>query len=244
MQSTSRPRRLATEVLRPAVVVDEPASSSQGIVGRGARRLARVKRARSAPTAARTLRKCIPRRHSPGSVVGGKPGKARLAVRGPQIVIDPALVISVVLEAGSVFDAVCVVPPTDDLIPAEAAECSIFLLVRVGTELTEGAGDLNKVGRRRYLIDVAVAVKHLPEEVDSGVFAGGGRDISIVIATCTVGGADRVVVHADVWNNLKNLASSPRSKEARGAHLRRSPGIGAPHAELSVAESSPQVEDE
>lgn len=177
-------------------------------------------------------------------MVGRKPGKAGLAVRRPQIVIDPALVVSVVLEAGSVLDTVGVVPPADDLIPAEAAERSILLLVRVGAELTEGAGDLNEVGRRGYFIDVAVAVKHLPEEVDSGVFAGGGRDIAIVIATCTVGGADRVVVHADVWNNLKNLASSPRSKEASGAHLGRSPGIGAPHAELSIAESSPQVENE
>lgn len=237
------PRRLATEVLGPAVVVDEPASSSQGIVRRGARRLARSKRACSAPTAARTLRKCIPRRHSPGSVVGGESSKAGLAIRGPQIVIDPALVLIVVLHAGRVLDAIGVVPPADDLIPAEAAERRILLLVRIRAELTEGARDLDKVGRRRYLIDVAVAVKHLPEEADCGVFAGGGRDIAIVVPTCAVGGADRVVVHAHVRDNLKNLASSPRSKEARGAHLRRSPGICAPHPELSIAESSPQVED-
>lgn len=177
-------------------------------------------------------------------MVGGESGKAGLAVRGPQIVIDPALVLSVVLDAGSVFDAVGVVPPTDDLIPAETAERSVLLLVRVGAELTEGAGDLNEVGRRRYLIDVAVAAKHLPKEVDSGVLAGGGRDITIVIATCAVGGADRMVVHAHVRDNLKDLASSPRSKEASGAHLGRGPGIGTPHAELSIAESSPQVEDE
>lgn len=177
-------------------------------------------------------------------MVGGKPGKAGLAVRGPQIVIDPALVVSVVLEAGSVFDAVGVVPPADDLIPAEAAKRRILLLVRIRAELTEGARDLDEVGRRCYLIDVAVAVEHLPEEADGGVFAGGGRYIAIIIPACAVGGADRMIVHADVWNNLKNLASSPRSKEASGAHLGRSPGIGAPHAELSIAESSPQVEDE
>lgn len=237
------PRRLATEVLGPAVVVDEPASSSQGIVLRGARRLARVKRARSAPTAARTLRKCIPRRHSPGSVVGGEPGKAGLAICGPQIVIDSALVLIVVLHAGRVLDAVGVVPPADDLIPAEAAERRILLLVRIRAELTEGARDLDEISRRCYLIHVAVAVEHLPEEADCGVFAGGGRDIAIVVPTCAVGGTDRMIVHADVWHNLKNLASSSRSKEASGAHLGRSPGIGAPYPELSIAESSPQVED-
>lgn len=172
-------------------------------------------------------------------MVGGKPGKAGLAVRGPQVVIDPALVLIVVLHAGRVLDAVGVVPPADDLIPAEAAERRILLLIRVRAELTEGARDLDEVGRRCYLIDVAVAVEHLPEEADGGVFAGGGRDIAIVIPACAVGGADRVIVHTDVRDNFKNLASSSRSKDASGAHLGRSPGIGAPHPELSVADSSP-----
>ena len=236
--------RLATEVLGEAVLIDEPASSSEGIVPGGARRLARLKRARLVATAAgAALCKCVPRGHSPGSVGGWEPGKAGLAVGGPQAVIDPAFVLIVVLEAGSVRDAVGVVPPANDLIPAEAAECRVLLLVRVRAELTEGAGDLDEVARRRYLVDVAVAVEHLPEEADSRVFARGGRDVAVIISTCAVGGADRVVVHADVWDNLKNLASSPRSKDAGGAHLGRSPGIGAPHPELGIAESSPKVED-
>lgn len=232
--------QLATKVLGPAVVVDEPASSSEGIVLGAARRLARVKRARPTATAARAaLSECIPRGHTPGSVAGGEPGKAGLAVGGPQTIIDPAFVLIVVLEAGSVRDAVGVVPPADDLIPAEAAERRILLLVRVRAELPEGAGDLDEVGRRRYLIDVAVAVKHLPKEADSGGFAGGGRDITVIVPACAVGGADRMVVHADVWDNLKNLASTSRSKEASGAHLGRSPGVGAPYSELGIAESSP-----
>lgn len=174
---------------------------------------------------------------------GGEPGKAGLAVGGPEAVIDPALVRIVVLHAGRVLDAVGVVPPADDLVPAEAAERRVLLLVRVRAELAEGARDLDEVGRRRYLVDVAVAVEHLPEEVDGGGFAGGGRDVAVVIPTCAVFGPDRMVVHAHVWDNFKNLAGSPRGKDASGAHLGRSPGIGAPHTELGIAESSPQVED-
>lgn len=255
MQSTTPPpkaassssvvhtRRLATEVLGPAVVVDEPLSSSESTVPWSARRLARAKRARPVSATAGTLGKCTPRRHAPGFVVIREPGKARLAIGGPQTVIYPALVLIVVLHTGTVLDAVGVVPPADDLIPAKATERRILLLVRVRAELTKGAGDLDEVGRRRYLVDVAVAVEHLPEEVDSGCFAGGSRDIAVVISTCAVGGTDRMIVHTDVRDNLKNLASSPRSKEARGAHFGRSPGISAPHTELGIAESSPQVED-
>lgn len=236
LSSVVDPPRLATVGLGPAVLVDEPLSSLEGIFPGGASTLARVKGARVVSTAAgAALGKCIPRGHSPGSVVGGEPGKAGLAVGWPQVVIDPALVRIVVLHAGSVRDAVGVVRPADDLIPAEAAERRVLLLVRVRAELTEGAGDLDKVGRCRYLVDVAVAVKHLPEESDSGVFAGGGRDIAVVVPTRAVGSADRMVVHAGVWENLENLASSPGSKEASGAHLRRGPGIGAPHTELGIA---------
>lgn len=237
-------QRLATVGLGPAVLVDESLSSLEGIFRGGASTLARVKRARTTATAAgAALGKCIPRGHGPGSMSGGEPSKAGLAVGGPQIVINPALILIVVLEAGRVLNPVGVVPPTYNLVPAEAAERRILLLVRVRAELTEGAGDLDEVGRRSYLIDVAVAIKHLPKEVDSCGFAGGGRDIAVVISTCAILGADRMVVHADVWHNLKNLASSPGSKEASGTHLGRSPGIGAPHTELRIAESSPQVED-
>lgn len=169
----------------------------------------------------------------------GEPGKAGLAVGGPETVVYPALVRVVVLHAGRVLDAVGVVPPADNLVPAEAAERRVLLLVGVRAELAEGSGDLDEVGRRRYLIDVAVAVKHLPEEVDGGGFAGGGRDVAVVIPTCAVFGTDRMVVHANVWDNFKNLAGSPRSKDASGTHLGRSPGIGAPHTELGIAESSP-----
>lgn len=206
-------RRLATEVVGPAVVVDEPASCSEGIVSGGASRLARVKRARPAATAAgAALGKCAPGGHAPGFVVGGKPGKARLSVGGPQIVVDPALVLIVVLEAGRVLDAVGVVPPADDLVPAEAAESRILLLVRVRAKLAESSGHLDKVGRRRYLIDVSVAVEHLSEEVDSSGFAGGGRDIAVIVPTCPVGSADSMIVHADIWHNFEDLASSPRGK--------------------------------
>lgn len=236
-------RRLSTEVLGPAVVVDEPLSSSESAVPWSASRLASAKRARPVSTTAGTLGKCTPRRHTPGFVVVREPSKTGLTVGGPQAVVDPALVLIVVLHTGTVLDAVGVVPPADDLIPAEAAERRILLLVRVRAELTESAGDLDEVGRRRYLIDVAVSVEHLPEEADSGVFAGGSRDIAVVIPTCAVGGADGMVVHANIWHDLKNLASSPRSKEARSAHLGRSPSISAPHPELGIAESSPQVED-
>lgn len=232
-------RRLATVSLGPAVVVDEPLSSSESAVTWSARRLARAKRARPVSTTAGTLGKCTPRGHTPGFVVVRESGKTGLAVGGPQTIIDPALILIVVLETGGVLDAVGVVPPADDLIPAKAAERRILLLVRVRAELTEGAGDLDEVGRRRYFIDVAVPVEHLPEETDSGVFAGGSRDIAVVIPTCAVGGADGMVVHANVGDNLKNLTSSSRSKEARGAHFSRSPGISAPHPELGIAESSP-----
>lgn len=168
-----------------------------------------------------------------------EPGEAGLAVGGPQAVVDPALVLVVVLEPRGVLDAVGVVPPADDLVPAEAAERGVLLLVRVRAELAKGAGHLDEVGRRRYLVDVAVAVEHLPEEADGGVLAGGGRDVAVVIPACAALGAHGMVVHANVWDNLKDLAGSPGSKEAGGAHLGRSSGIGAPYPELGIAESSP-----
>lgn len=215
-------RRLATEGLGPAVVVDELLSSGEGTVHRGASLASvktRHKRELPLATAAATRSKCTPRGHSPGFVARGEPGKGGLAVGGPQAVVNRTIVQLVVLHAARIRDAVGVVRPADNLIPAKAAERCILLLVRVRAELTKGAGDLDEVGCRRYFIHIAVAAEHLRKEGDSGLFAGGGRDIAVVIITCTVGGADCVVIHADVCGDFKNPAGPPRHKSAGGANF-------------------------
>lgn len=235
--------RLAAQGLSVASLVDEPLSSSDGVINRStlaSLEAASADRELAVTTAAlAALGKRIPRGESPGSVARGETRKAGLTVVRSQAVVDSALILVVVLHAGSVGDTVGVVSPADDLVPAEAAKRRVLLLVRVGAKLAEGAGDLDEVAHRRDLVDIAVAVEHLREESDSGIFASGGGNIAVVIPAGSIIGPDSMVVHTDIRSDFKEPAGSSGSKIASGTHLSRGPGISAPHSELSIAQSSP-----